>query len=118
MRSLVADALGRRALEVIVTGSAEEALQQIDRISIETWDRGAIDVVVTDIRMRGGGGLRLGERVFASGWPMALIVMTAFPDDEVRAAVRRMGGTLLEKPFPLDRLVSAVVAVLDATRGG
>jgi FixJ family two-component response regulator len=40
--------------------------------------------LITDVQMRGMTGLELQERLKADGHDMAVIVVTAFPDDGVR----------------------------------
>lgn len=70
------------------------------------------DLIVTDIRLgaRRDGGLQV---MAASGFlsPEATVIaLTAFPDDEIRGASRRLGAThFLEKPVPLEQL-SALAA--------
>lgn len=69
---------------------------------------GPFDVIVSDIRLPRGSGVDLlaSPEMLERGTP--LILMTAFPTTELRAAVAKAGGELLEKPFPLETLCERI----------
>jgi len=73
------------------------------------------DVVMTDIRMPGTGGLQLLEQLKARGVAAPVIVMSAYTDVASTAAAYRKGAfDYMPKPFDLDEAVAAVERALVA----
>ena len=73
------------------------------------------DVVMTDIRMPGTGGLQLLEQLKARGVAAPVIVMSAYTDVASTAAAYRKGAfDYMAKPFDLDEAVAAVERALVA----
>ena len=71
------------------------------------------DVVMTDIRMPGTGGLQLLEQLKARGVAAPVIVMSAYTDVASTAAAYRKGAfDYMPKPFDLDAAVAAVERAL------
>ncbi|HET7779154.1 MAG TPA: nitrogen regulation protein NR(I) [Rudaea sp.] len=71
------------------------------------------DVVMTDIRMPGTGGLQLLEQLKARGVAAPVIVMSAYTDVASTAAAYRKGAfDYMPKPFDLDEAVAAVERAL------
>jgi DNA-binding NtrC family response regulator len=63
------------------------------------------DVVVTDLRMPGGGGLVLCERIVTTRPDIPVLVITAFGSlDTAIAAIRAGAYDFIPKPFDLDFL--------------
>ena len=68
-----------------------------------------VDVVVTDLNMRGMNGLELCERVVASRPDVPVVVITAFGSLETAVGAIRAGAyDFLTKPVELDALVVAL----------
>ena len=87
--------------EVCVVETAEEALQ--------TLRRGAIDLVLTDIRLPGMDGLTLLRRIKAEVVALPVIVMTAHAGIDAAADVVALGAAdYLVKPFEPKDLLAAV----------
>jgi len=75
------------------------------------------DVVMTDIRMPGTGGLQLLEQLKARGVAAPVIVMSAYTDVASTAAAYRKGAfDYMPKPFDLDEAVAAVERALVETQ--
>ena len=75
------------------------------------------DVVVTDVRMPGAGGLKLLEQLKSRGVTAPVIVMSAFTDVAATAAAYRHGAfDYLPKPFDLDQMLAAVDRALAEVR--
>jgi len=75
------------------------------------------DVVMTDIRMPGTGGLQLLEQLKARGVTAPVIVMSAYTDVASTAAAYRKGAfDYMPKPFDLDEAVAAVERALVETQ--
>ncbi|HEY2396583.1 MAG TPA: nitrogen regulation protein NR(I) [Rudaea sp.] len=71
------------------------------------------DVVFTDVRMPGTGGLKLLELLKARGIAAPVIVMSAYTDVASTAAAYRQGAfDFMPKPFDLDQAVAAVERAL------
>jgi two-component system nitrogen regulation response regulator GlnG len=76
----------------------------------------APDVIVTDVRMPGTGGLKLLELLKAHGVVAPVIVMSAYTDVASTAAAYRQGAfDYMPKPFDLDQAVAAVERALMET---
>lgn len=69
----------------------------------------AIDVIVSDVYMPGVDGLAALEELRDDGQTIPVILMTAFGGHELHERGRRQGAAVvLDKPFDLDRLLTAV----------
>jgi len=70
------------------------------------------DLVITDVRMPGPDGLQVVAMARTAGSCAPFLVITAFPDDDLRRALRSAGATLLAKPFAPAELRAAVAELL------
>jgi two-component system response regulator HydG len=78
---------------------------------------GDVDILVTDLRMRGMTGLELCDAVVASRPDVPVIVMTAFGSLETAIATLRAGAfDFLIKPFDVDALAIAIERALTQRR--
>jgi FixJ family two-component response regulator len=69
--------------------------------------------LITDLNMRGMSGADLQDRLLAEGHTTPLIMMTAYPEESVRARVLRAGALgFLKKPFDDDRLIECLEKAL------
>jgi FixJ family two-component response regulator len=65
--------------------------------------------VVTDLHMPGMTGLELQAEIARRGWPLPLIMMTAYPTDAAREQALTAGAVaFLTKPIDPDRLLDAI----------
>lgn len=72
------------------------------------------DCLITDIQMPGLSGDALQARLIASGRPVPMIFMTAFPRAAVRARVLEAGAAgFLEKPVDCDEIARLLAVILD-----
>jgi two-component system response regulator HydG len=93
--------LRRRGFEVSSHTSADDALQ--------TLYGGDYDAVVTDLNMRGTGGIELCTRVVANRPDVPVLVLTAFGSlDSAIAAIRAGAYDFINKPVELDVLAIAL----------
>ena len=70
--------------------------------------------IVTDVQMTGMSGLDLQSRLKAAGCVVPTILITAFPDDHVRArAVAEGAFAFLAKPFDGQALVGLLTAAIE-----
>jgi two-component system, NtrC family, response regulator AtoC len=90
-----------RGFEIKWVTSAAEALEGLGAADV--------DVVVTDLKMRGVGGLQLCERVVATRPDVPVIVITAFGSMETAIAAIRAGAyDFITKPLEVDALALAL----------
>lgn len=92
--------LRKRGFDVAPLTSAAEAMQALDREDF--------DVLVTDLNMRGIGGIELCERVVANRPDLPVLVLTAFGNLESAISAIRAGAyDFMNKPVELDVLSGA-----------
>ena len=72
-------------------------------------ERGAYDVLVTDFRLLRVNGVDLVERARERDAALRVVMLTSSGADPGPAAARRLGFTILRKPFDLGQLKTAVV---------
>ena len=111
VRFVLETALRDSGNSVRAFGDTETVLAALDDESA------APDVIVTDVRMPGAGGLKLLERLKARGFASPVIVMSAFTDVASTAAAYRNGAfDYLPKPFDIDHAVAAVERAVAETQ--
>ncbi|MHA6720994.1 response regulator transcription factor [Sphingomonas sp. RS6] len=72
-----------------------------------------IDGIVTDQQMPGRSGIELGQWLRDRGFAKAVILMTAYPSDALRARAEALKlAEVLEKPVDPERLSRALVKAL------
>ncbi|MDB5408775.1 MAG: response regulator receiver protein [Rhodospirillales bacterium] len=92
-------------------GSAEEFLK-FDRLH-------STACLIADVQMPHMGGLELHRHLVASGVSIPTILITAYPDDSVRARVLKAGIiSYLIKPFNKDDLLVCIRSALDCGQAG
>jgi CheY-like chemotaxis protein len=64
------------------------------------------DVVVSDIRMPGWGGLASIEHLSGNPHAPPVVLITAFGSEEVHKEARRAGAVVVDKPFDVDDLTA------------
>ena len=108
IRFVLGEALREAGRQVRAFADAEDLL--------DAAEHGAPDVVFTDVRMPGTGGLKLLELLKARGIAAPIIVMSAYTDVASTAAAYRQGAfDFMPKPFDLDQAVAAVERALMET---
>jgi two-component system response regulator HydG len=109
MTALLCERLGRRDFHAEASSAAEAALERLAREDF--------DVVVTDVQMRGLGGIALCERVTASRPDLPVLVITAFGSLETAVAAIRAGAfDFLAKPFEVEELAFRLERALQHRR--
>lgn len=107
----LSDILGVAGYTVRTAPSAERALQILEGA--------AIDLVITDLRMGGMGGLALIRRLRES-WPdLPVIALSGFADAlTVTQAFREGAADFIPKPFTASEVLEAVARVLSSRPSG
>jgi FixJ family two-component response regulator len=90
--------------------SAESFLQS-DR-------RKGTSCLIADVQMSGVTGLELHARLTSSDKPIPTILITAYPDDRIRASALRAGvRCFLAKPFADEDLLGCIHRALNSGEG-
>jgi two-component system response regulator AtoC len=101
--------LRKKGFECVWTTEPAEAL--------ETIRSGGLDVVLTDLNMRGMTGLELCERIVANRPDVPVIVITAFGSLETAVAAIRVGAyDFITKPPEIDALEVALARAIQHRR--
>jgi CheY-like chemotaxis protein len=117
MRSMVVWALLNDGHEVYEVASGEELLSLMGAV---TSGRGAealnpacgVDLIVLDHRMPTIKGLTVARRLRRAQWSVPLILMTAFPSDELVNEAHQLNVHVLAKPFSLRDLSESALSLL------
>ncbi|HNN92902.1 MAG TPA: sigma-54 dependent transcriptional regulator [Pseudomonadota bacterium] len=97
MCEMLVRSLSRRGFDCTFRTSGEAALEALQNT--------AVDVVVTDLNMRGLSGLQLCERIVANRPDVPVIVVTAFGSLDTAIGAIRVGAyDFITKPFDVDLL--------------
>lgn len=108
MRRLVVEALRKDGHDVTAVADGGWLFVRLAEAFHHDPPYSVIDCVVSDVRMPECGGLDLLEGLVDVRGRVAIILMTAFGDEELRARAEGLGWLLMEKPLSLDALRSAV----------
>lgn len=107
------DAAMREMLEVVLSEAGYRVTtvadgEKLTRSLQEASANARFDLIVTDVNMPGGSGLDVIGQLRQNGDETPVIVVTAFPQEDVRKRARDLGLRLLAKPFELETLRAAV----------
>jgi CheY-like chemotaxis protein len=102
MRSVLCELVSGLGVQVA------EASSGGDLVVLLTDDQ-PVDLLITDVRMPWMTGFQVALSARNSGLAVPIIIVTAFPDDTLRAQVENLGSAvLLAKPFRPEELLSLV----------
>lgn len=113
MRALVVSALRRDGYDVSEARSGPELAMLVCSDLIEATDASPIDIVISDVVMPGCTGLDVLAMLRRRDWSVPVLLITAFGSTELHADARRLGASILDKPFELDELRRAVRTLLE-----
>jgi CheY-like chemotaxis protein len=109
VRDLVATALVDRGYRLLTAADADEALRA------ESAHSGPIDLLITDVVMRGLRGPELARRIRERRPSIPVLFMSGYPDDALNVGGALDGSTaFLQKPFRVSALGAKVAAVVRA----
>ena len=101
-----------RALGFAATGFASAAAL------LNSEDLRKMDCLIADVRMPGMGGFELHRELAVSGLPIPTILMTAHPDDRIRAQALDAGVKFyIGKPLEADELLSCIRSAVGRSGG-
>lgn len=107
VRALIARLLRDAGHDVIEASGGEEALSAVA-------DRTSLDMLVTDVLMRGMSGRELADRLRAERPGLRVLFMSGYPPKQVGIDPASSGDGFLEKPFAPAELHAMVERILDA----
>ena len=108
VRSLVARALSDQGHEVVAVGDGAEALERLAR------DRGAFDLLLTDIKMPIMDGIALALATARDHPGVTILLMTGYADQRERASgLDALIHDVITKPFSLADIRGAVKEALN-----
>jgi CheY-like chemotaxis protein len=115
MRRIIVETLRRAGHDVHDVGDGAALLIELARNSRFHYD--SVDVVVADVRMPLCSGLQALETIRRARSRLPFVLLTAFPDSELREHAERLGATVLDKPISMARLRDSIDRALVAGRG-
>ena len=103
LRDLVCRTLQAEGYETLEAGQGAEALEVMESAS------DSVDLVVTDVVMPGMDGRELGRRL-GQRWPdLPILYISAYDVNDIfRRGSPRTSAPFLQKPFPLENLITTV----------
>lgn len=103
LRDLICRTLRAEGFRTLEAGHGGEALELMDAAP------DPVDLVVTDVVMPGMDGRELGRRV-ANRWPqIPILYISAYDVNDIfRRGSPRSSAPFLQKPFPLEGLITTV----------
>jgi two-component system response regulator PilR (NtrC family) len=106
MREMLSIMLGKEGHEVVTAASRSEAARVLER--------GAVDLIITDLRLPDGDGIEILRHVKAAAPETIVVVMTAYSTTETAVAALKLGAhDYLIKPFDVDELKIVVRNALE-----
>jgi CheY-like chemotaxis protein len=106
MRRVIRDMLRSTGAEIREAANGEDLLGYLARGE-------PFDLVITDVRMPNITGLQVVMMARTAGYQIPFILITAFGDEEVRAALGRVEKAwMLDKPFAPPALLNCVATAL------
>lgn len=113
MRSLITTALRADGFDVLEACDGRELYEILMAMSPPGPRLAPPDVIVSDVRMPGPSGLDGLALLRQTSWSVPVIVITGFGDLATHDEARRLGAAVvLDKPFDLDVLRTAVLALV------
>jgi two-component system cell cycle sensor histidine kinase/response regulator CckA len=113
VRALAREALTRSGYSLFEAVNGEEGLR------IATEQRGAIDLVITDVVMPVMGGRELAARLSLMYPQLKILFTSGYTDDEIlKGGTMEPGRSFIQKPFTPESLLRTARAMLDAAAIG
>lgn len=105
----------RRWLETVLVrmgASVRMASSGWELLSLLADNHAAIDLVISDVRMPIPYGVDALAMARTAGVTVPFVLITAFPDEDLRAAAGTMRAAVLDKPFLAEELEACIRALV------
>ena len=113
MRTLVARAIAMDGHDIVTAQDGAEALEILTR------ERGAFDLLLTDIQMPVMDGIALALAAARDFPDLTILLMTGFADQRERASgLNAIAHDVITKPFSVADIRAAVAGALAARKNG
>jgi len=114
LRSLIVAGLRASGFEVEAVADGHDVL---DKLTAACEGNAPVpDALIMDVRMPQCSGTDVLRAFRGAGWRQPVILVTAFPDDELREVVAKHAATMvLGKPVDLDELAQVAKMVLEVS---
>lgn len=112
MRNLLAGQLVRRGYEVVLAEDGLHLATQLDRW-LNYPGAAPLVAIVSDVRMPGASGLRVLRWLRRRVGYLPVVLITAFGSAELHDEGRRLGATVLDKPFAVRELLNVLDGLID-----
>jgi CheY-like chemotaxis protein len=112
LRSLVAAALREDGYEVVESEDGGRLLVQIAGAYAGLGREIICDMIVSDIRMPVCSGIQILEGLRKAHWTTPVILITGFGNEATRRHAESLRAIVLDKPFDLDDLRTAMADLL------
>jgi DNA-binding NtrC family response regulator len=106
VRRILRKVLESEPYRIVDTGHPSRACELFDA------DRGAIDLVVTDLKMPGMSGQQVAAHVWASRPQLPVVFISGFTDQAHAHDLQGPHSRFIEKPFPSEILLEHIAALL------
>lgn len=119
MRVLVIDddeTFCRLLVEILESKGMETVWTTDGPAGYEMSTKNSYDLVIIDVRMPLVLGTDLAEALIKKKPQANIILVSAFPDEDLRKTSRSLGAPLLSKPFSTHRLLEAVDQALSGSK--
>ncbi|MGD8623638.1 MAG: response regulator [Anaerolineae bacterium] len=104
-----------RALESPPRGAKKVEISPVAETALTKVQSEPFDLVITDLRMPGMGGVELLRQIRKISPNTRLMLITAFGSREIEDVTQRLGAIYLPKPFSLREFVATVDDLLETT---
>jgi two-component system, cell cycle sensor histidine kinase and response regulator CckA len=109
----------RQVLVMMLTDLGLDVLEASDTAScLETYraHADAVNAIIVDLTMPGGGGREVVRALRAEGDPIPIVVSSGYSEDVIQAELRRDAHLrFLEKPFELTTFIDTLRAAMETT---
>lgn len=108
MRKMLSWSLQKMGYEVVECQNGNSLMKHLRLMDTATEPQN-FDLIISDIRMPGFTGLQVLESAKEFGDFPPVVLITAFPDEEIREKVQRLGAiAMFEKPFNIDDMIARI----------
>jgi DNA-binding response OmpR family regulator len=104
-RSMLCGKLREAGYDVVEARDGGELGRVVNALLLRPTGQAVAEMVIADVRMPGASGLSVLSELRRSDWNTPVILMSAFADDDTVAEARRLGATVINKPFDLHELM-------------
>jgi DNA-binding NtrC family response regulator len=102
-----------RALQHPLGGKYQVEISPVAETALRKLHHEQYDLIITDLRMPGMGGLDLLRHVRQLSPQARMILITAYGSHEIQNIARSLGAEYLAKPFDLQDFINTVTNVLE-----